>query len=208
VRIERADALELLVHAWTALGDQVQAEAVLDEFRSIAKTAPTKPMQGSVHFAEGMVAATARDYDTAQRCFEDAVELWSQIGAPVEAAQARLGLAGILIALGRSETAEQELSAALESLQTIGAAGVAAHAATLLEQLRKSRRGGSNLARLTGRELEILGLVAQGLSNKEIAAQLVLSEHTVHRHIANILTKLNLSSRAAAAAYAARHNLL
>jgi DNA-binding NarL/FixJ family response regulator len=60
---------------------------------------------------------------------------------------------------------------------------------------------------LTARESQILGLVAQGLSNKQIAAQLTLSEHTVHRHVANILVKLRVSSRAAAAAYAARHDL-
>jgi predicted ATPase/DNA-binding CsgD family transcriptional regulator len=57
---------------------------------------------------------------------------------------------------------------------------------------------------LTRRELEVLKLVAQGLSNLDIAQRLVLSEHTVHRHLANILRKLNLSSRAAAAAWGAR----
>jgi ATP/maltotriose-dependent transcriptional regulator MalT len=208
VQIERADALELLVHAWLALGDRARAEAALVEFRAIANTVSTKPMQGSVYFAEGMLAAAAEDYDTAQRNFEDAMELWSQCGAPVEAAQARIGLAGILMASGHRDAAEQELSAALESFQTTGAARAAAQATALLEQLRKSRPRPGNLAPLTGREVEILGLVAQGLSNKEIAAQLVLSEHTVHRHVANILAKLNLSSRTAAAAYAARHNLL
>ena len=60
---------------------------------------------------------------------------------------------------------------------------------------------------LSPRESEILALVAHGLSNKQIAAQLTLSEHTVHRHVANILVKLGVSSRAAAAAYAAKHGL-
>ena len=57
---------------------------------------------------------------------------------------------------------------------------------------------------LTPRELDVLKLVAQGLSNPEIAQHLILSEHTVHRHLANILLKLNLSSRAAAAAWGVR----
>jgi LuxR family transcriptional regulator, maltose regulon positive regulatory protein len=61
---------------------------------------------------------------------------------------------------------------------------------------------------LSQREVEVLRLVAQGLSDKEIATRLVLSRHTVHRHIHSILTKLDLPSRAAAAAYAARHGLL
>jgi LuxR family maltose regulon positive regulatory protein len=60
---------------------------------------------------------------------------------------------------------------------------------------------------LTRRESEVLRLVAEGLSNKQIAERLTLSEHTVHRHVANILVKLRLSSRAAAAAYAARQGL-
>jgi len=61
---------------------------------------------------------------------------------------------------------------------------------------------------LTPRELDVLKLVAQGLSNAEIAQRLVLSEHTVHRHLANILRKLDLSSRAAAAAWGTRAGLI
>ncbi len=63
-------------------------------------------------------------------------------------------------------------------------------------------------AGLTRREMEVLRLVAQGLSDKEIATRLVLSRHTVHRHIHSILTKLDRPSRTAAAAYAVRHDLL
>ena len=61
---------------------------------------------------------------------------------------------------------------------------------------------------LTPRELDVLKLVAQGLSNANIARRLVLSQHTVHRHLANILHKLGLSSRAAAAAWAVRAGLV
>ena len=61
---------------------------------------------------------------------------------------------------------------------------------------------------LSGRETEVLRLVAAGLSNREIASSLVLSEHTVHRHVANVLRKLAQSSRAAAAAHATRAGLI
>jgi DNA-binding NarL/FixJ family response regulator len=64
------------------------------------------------------------------------------------------------------------------------------------------------LRELSRRELEVLRLVAEGLTNHDIAQRLVLSEHTVNRHVANILRKLGLSSRAAAAALAGRHGLL
>lgn len=69
-------------------------------------------------------------------------------------------------------------------------------------------RPAKHLAALSAREVEVLHLLAQGLTNKQVADQLVLSRHTVHRHVANILTKLNLPSRAAAAAYAAQHDLV
>jgi DNA-binding NarL/FixJ family response regulator len=63
------------------------------------------------------------------------------------------------------------------------------------------------LARLSARELQVLGLVAEGLTNHDIAQRLVLSEHTVNRHVANILRKLGLNSRTAAATLAGRHGL-
>jgi DNA-binding NarL/FixJ family response regulator len=77
-------------------------------------------------------------------------------------------------------------------------------------EITRSRQTGeaTSQAGLSGREVEVLRLVAQGLSNQEIAAQLVLSEHTVHRHVTSILRKLDLPSRTAAAAYAFRHGLL
>jgi DNA-binding NarL/FixJ family response regulator len=78
----------------------------------------------------------------------------------------------------------------------------------LASSTREHSGSTSDAAGLTSRELEVLRLVAQGLSTQEIAVRLVLSEHTVHRHVANILIKLDLPTRAAAVAYAARHSLL
>jgi len=80
-------------------------------------------------------------------------------------------------------------------------------AAALLRALDPADAGGAATA-LTRREFEVLRLVAQGLSNPAIAERLVLSEHTVHRHLANILSKLGLPSRAAASAWGARHGLV
>jgi DNA-binding CsgD family transcriptional regulator len=212
MQITRIPALELLIHAWIGLGRRARAEERLAELRAVAAPVTTKPMQGSVRFAEGLVAAAAGEHEVAKQCFEDALELWAQSGAPVEMAQARLALAGVLGELDRAEAAEQEAAAALESLQAIGATGAARRAAALLQQFKQAERQWSSepgaLPRLTDRQAEVLRLLAQGLSNKEIAAQLILSEHTVHRHVANILIKLGVPSRAAAAAYAAQHHLL
>jgi DNA-binding NarL/FixJ family response regulator len=94
----------------------------------------------------------------------------------------------------------------------MGAEREAARAAALVEQIKTGRHSAAPAGKpdppLTNRELEILRLVATGLGTKEIASQLRLSEHTVHRHIANILNKLGVPSRAAAVARASQANLL
>jgi DNA-binding NarL/FixJ family response regulator len=79
-----------------------------------------------------------------------------------------------------------------------------------IEELEKELKGRtpSVPAGLTRRELQVLRLVARGMSNQKIAATLVLSEHTVHRHVANVLGKLGVSSRTAAVAQVARLDLL
>ena len=87
-------------------------------------------------------------------------------------------------------------------------AGHEASSADMLASEPDAALPGEAVPVLTPRELDVLKLVAQGLSNSEIARRLVLSEHTVHRHLANILRKLGLSSRAAAAAWGARTGLV
>ena len=106
--------------------------------------------------------------------------------------------AGRTLDLGR---AAQE---ALHGMQT----GRAAHGASALGSGPDAARSDAAVKVLTPRELDVLALVAQGLSNADIAQRLVLSEHTVHRHLANILRKLDLTSRAAAAAWAVRAGLV
>ena len=89
----------------------------------------------------------------------------------------------------------------------MGAARDAVRAGDLRRQIAGKPENPETLS-LTARQLEILRLVAQGMSNPEIAARLKLSDHTVKRHVANLLTRLGLSSRAAAAAYATREGLI
>jgi DNA-binding NarL/FixJ family response regulator len=94
-----------------------------------------------------------------------------------------------------------------EALQRMQAGRAARYAGAPLSE-PGAARSAEAVTVLTPRELDVLKLVAQGLSNSDIAQRLVLSEHTVHRHLANIMRKLGLSSRAAAAAWGVRTGLV
>ncbi len=117
-----------------------------------------------------------------------------------------LDLASVLAALGRQDAAAEQARMAHEAEQGMQAQRAAQRPGALAGGL-DAAVSGEAASVLTPRELDVLKLVAQGLGNKEIAARLVLSEHTVHRHLANILRKLDLSSRAAAAAWGVRTGL-
>jgi DNA-binding NarL/FixJ family response regulator len=114
---------------------------------------------------------------------------------------ARLLVGRSLLALSDASSAERELTAARTVFRQVGAAPMADLASALLAPA--SLPGG-----LTAREVEVLRLVASGRSNPQIAAELVLSEKTVARHLSNIFGKLDVGSRTAAAAYAFEHGLL
>lgn len=207
-KTQRAAVLELLVRVQSALGEHAQAAATLNELEEISTTVATQPLRASVSFSDGVVAAADGDYETARERFEDALTLFQRIGAPYETARARTELASVLSALGRTDAAEKQARVALESFRKLGASREADRAAALLRQLQTPERTRETLSGLTHRELEVLRLMAQGMSNQEIATSLVLSEHTIHRHVANVRGKLGVSSRAAAVAQAARLDLL
>ncbi len=208
-RLERAAGLELLVRAHTALGNSQKAGEAVAELRLVSEIVATAPMQAAVRFAEGLAAAPG-DLAAAKRCFEDAVELWTRSGAPFEAARARAELGRTLFRLGRRAAAIEEVRAAGQTLHAIGAMRAASRAQALAREIEQGSGPASpsdSSCRLSSREFEVLRLVAQGLTNRQIAAHLCRSEHTVHRHVANILTKLDLPSRAAAVSYAAKRGL-
>jgi DNA-binding NarL/FixJ family response regulator len=189
----RAGPLELLVRAHVARGDTAGAARARDELRHIAATIGTTALAASAALADALVLRRAGDLTAAAGRFEQAAALYEEGGAPYETARARLELADTLSAMGQQAVAQRE----------------AAQARQRLEQLAGSGAPGTRRKQaLTDRQVEILRLVAQGLSNPEIAERLRLSDHTVKRHVANLLTKLSLPSRAAAAAYAAKAGLL
>ncbi len=210
-RTERVAALDILARAYAADNAFEQAEPPLGELRTIAEQVGTEPLRATVAFAEGCLRAARGDHQTACHWLEESATLFERNRTPFEAARSRLHLAQILLALGRRDRAAQALRVARQTFEELGAARYAGAARLLMQEIEPHRKSGgfeSGRFRLTPRELEVLGLVAEGLSDREIAAQLELSEHTVHRHVTNILSKTGLPSRAAAVAQASRQGLL
>jgi LuxR family maltose regulon positive regulatory protein len=204
----RAGALELAIRAHSLRGDSVSAKGALAELQRIATAIGTVPLAASVMNAQGIVLRQGGDLAGAANFFEKAVELFEQSGAPFETARARLDLAGALVACGRTDAAERETQTALKSFQSLGAKHEEARARQFSRGLSSTIRHHDRTSQLTERQVEILKLVAEGLSNPDIAKRLRLSDHTVKRHVANLLTKLGLASRAAAVAHAAKEGLL
>jgi DNA-binding NarL/FixJ family response regulator len=207
-RLESAPLLELLGEA--EIG-QARVEAAGGRVRKLADLGSTPDCQVMLARGErlrGRALAAASD-SAAKRHLDAALREFVRLEMPLEAARTRLLLARVQCDLD-PEVAEAEARSALAVFKNLGA--VTDATATLLRHIEtkthKQSSKTSNLAGLTQRELEVLHLVAQGLSNQDIADRLVLSKHTVHRHVSSILTKLDLPSRAAAAAYAAQHDLL
>ncbi len=203
-KLARIPALEVLARARTARGELDEAGSAVAELREAVRLVGTAPLRACADLAEGALAAAAADHDRARTYLEDAVDGFEASGAPFEAACARIELATSLAALGRSLQAGEEAATALASLLELGAGAEAARAQRLLGTSGKVE----TLPELTPREREVLRLLAQGLTNRQIAERLVVSEHTVHRHVANILRKLDVSSRTAAAAHAAQSGFL
>lgn len=204
--LDRLPGLELLVRALAERGELDASEHALADLQQVARPYPTAYVRGRVAAAVGSLAAAGSDSDRARRAYEDAIDCFEESSAPYEAALARLGLAGVLAGLGRTGHAIAEARAARETFARLGAERDSARADQLLAAPRPPTE--DEFGELSPRELDVLRLVARGLSDAEIARTLVLSPHTVHRHVANIRTKLGLPSRAAAVAYAAQAGLL
>jgi DNA-binding CsgD family transcriptional regulator len=213
-RAARPLALELIILAQTARGDHTQAQVALDELLTIVSDVTTEPLQAAARFAAGIVAAAEGDHPFACRHFEDAIDLYNRCGAPFETARVRYELARSLLTLGQLHNAEVQAHQAAQALRRLGAVPETNRVTALMHEIEASSHAPANknaeVDALTARELEVLGLIAAGKNNQEIASALALSVRTVERHISNIYQKLQISgpaARATATAYFLRNAL-
>jgi ATP/maltotriose-dependent transcriptional regulator MalT len=183
-----------------ALDESRSACRELDELTAGHESGMLAAMAAQAHGAVDLAAGDARSALVALR---RASQIWRELQAPYEAARAGVLVGLACRALGDGDAAEFELGVARDEFQRLGAAPDVARVDAL------SRSAGSGDVRgLTARELHVLRLVAAGKSNRQIAAALVISEHTVARHLQNIFAKLGVSSRTAASAFAFEHDLI
>jgi DNA-binding NarL/FixJ family response regulator len=203
--LARIDVLLLLARAAVAADRPDIACTAVEELDLLTGVVATNGARAAHARAAGLQATGDGDLDVAKRRLEDAADLYAHAPAPYERAQTRLALARVLLELGSTDSALAEVEAAHAVFLELNAPRYVAEAAELLQILTPATQGAGPL---TSRELQVIALVSAGRSNREIAAQLVVSEHTVHRHVANILRKLGEPTRAAAASRATRDGLV
>lgn len=206
-RLDRVVALELAARCTVASGEMERAEALVLDLDDVAEEVGTTGSLAAAAHAGGVVALARGDLALAVTRLEDAVDLYGRAASPFEETAARRALAWALRADGREQAAVREEEAARQALGVLMHPGVATTVGGV-ESGKESPLDRRSSGILTTRELDVLRLVSAGRSNREIASVLVLSEHTVHRHVANILRKLGEPTRAAAAACATRDGLL
>lgn len=202
-RLKRARLLPALVEIMLAIDDVDAARAACHELEEIAEGYQSGMLEAMVSHARGAVDVAAGEAAAALIDLRRAGHAWQELDAPYESARVRVLVGMACRELGDEDTAKLELEAARGTFQKLGATFELARLASLTDAGQPTETAG-----LTSRELEVLRLVAAGKSNREIAAELIISEHTVARHMQNIFAKLGVSSRTAASSFAFEHDLL
>ena len=200
---KRLGLLPAYVEIMLDIGDVQEARNACRELEEISAGFQSSMLGAMVAQARGAVDLAEGDFRAALVALRHAQQIWQELEVPYEAARVRVLLGLACRTLGDDDTAALELEAAREDFADLGAAPDLVRVDALIR-----RASPINAHGLTARELEVLRLIAAGKTNKAIAAELVLSERTVDRHVSNIFTKLGLSSRAAATSYAYEHRLV
>jgi DNA-binding CsgD family transcriptional regulator/tetratricopeptide (TPR) repeat protein len=196
----RSDLLAAYVEVLLALGDKRAARAAANELRELAARLDALPLHAMAERADGSVLIAEGEPRAALAPLRRAWTAWQRLEAPYEAARVRVLLGAACRALGDAESAAMEVDAARWVFERLGAAPD-------LARLDDAASPAPAVRGLSPRELEVLTLIAAGETNKAIAVALVISQHTVARHVQNMLQKLGFSSRASLAAFAVQEGL-
>jgi DNA-binding CsgD family transcriptional regulator len=200
-----AELLGLLVELELARGRSREALADAEELCATTSRLDAPAVLARSHYLLGRALAAVGSDGAAQE-LEQARMTFVELGMPCDAARSRLASARLIPSADR-EAAAEEVKGALATFEELGAAPDADATAALLREwgVRSVRRGPNALGSLTTREHQILMLLGEGLSNREIAARLFITPKTVEHHVGHVLTKLDLKRRGEAAAFAVRH---
>ena len=201
--LKRTRLLPAYVEIMLAVDDIEEARSACRELQEISARYDSAMLGAMVTHARGAVDLAEGDARAALRALRRAWQVWQELEVPYEAARVRVLLGLACRALGDDDSAALELEAAHDVFGQLGAAPDRARVGSLIRSAAPDHAHG-----LTARELEVLRLVAAGATNKAIATDLVLSERTIDRHVSNIFTKVGVTSRAAATAFAYEHELV
>jgi ATP/maltotriose-dependent transcriptional regulator MalT len=194
--------LEACVEIASAVQDTQAAKAAAKELSEIAVRYGAPFLDAISRRATGVALLAEGNAKDALPVLRDSWHIWQELDAPYEAARVRVLIALACRHIGDVDAANMELAAAQQVFEQLGAVPDIERIKALSKKTHGSRDG------LTAREVEILKLIAAGMTNRKIASRLFISEKTVARHVSNIFIKLDLSSRTAATAYAYQHELV
>ncbi len=201
--LQRAGLLPAYAEIMLAVGDIEETRGACRELAEIAAASERAMLEAIAAHARGAVELAEGDARAALVPLRHSWQVWQELEAPYEAARARVLIGLACRALGDEDSAALELEAARGAFERLGASPDLARVDSLTGRAAPADTHG-----LSPRELEVLRLVAAGNTNREIASTLVVSEHTVARHVQNIFTKLGVSSRTAATAFAFERDLV
>jgi DNA-binding NarL/FixJ family response regulator len=199
-QLERLDLLTAAVTIMLAAGDTDAARQATTELAVIAAVYTAPGVQAELAAARGALALSDGNPAAALPLLRSAARCWREVDAPHTVATVTVLIGLACRAVGDEDAAEVELESARSTFARLGA-DPDVHR---VEELLRSTQA---VGPLSAREIEVLKLVAAGKTNHAIAAELFVSERTVHRHVSNIFVKLGVHSRTAAASYAIQHHL-